>query len=107
MEKTSTRPKARCSLCSREIFDSINPEKIITCARCVQILLMASQQNKIEFRNSLLSKGLLEAARSIESFIIPEDKANDATFERTLVLRRSKYTLRGSKRLPHMSNRRI
>ncbi len=105
--KKQNQPKARCNLCSREVFDSVNPEKIITCARCVQILLMASQQNKIEYRNALLSRGLIEQARSVEAFIIPEDRANDATFERTLVLRRSKHTLRGGKHLPRMSNRRI
>ncbi len=98
---------SNCNLCHQEILDSVDPEKIITCARCVQILLMASPQNKIEYRNFLLSKGLEEQARSVESFIIPEDRAIDATFERTLVLRRSKHTLRGSKHLPRMSNRRI
>ncbi len=94
----SRQVKARCNLCSHEVFDSINPEKIITCARCVQILLMASQQNKVEFRNLLLSKGLLEAARSVESFIVPEDDTDVATFE-------TSFRKRGSNHLVHRVKR--
>jgi hypothetical protein len=74
-------PKANCSICSQEIFDSVNPEKIITCARCVQILLSATQENKISFKNSLLAKEDIEGARSIVAFIVEEGDTDIATFK--------------------------
>jgi hypothetical protein len=93
------KPKASCNLCERPVYDNVNPEKIITCGLCVQILLMASRESKIEYRNTLISEGLTEQARSVESFIIPEDKAVDATFKTSRLQRHSKGYVRGFKRL--------
>ena len=84
-----------CSVCHLEIIkDNVNPEKILTCARCVQMLLTATQENKISFRDSLLARGDAEGARSIESFIVPEEDTNIATFE-------TSYRKRSANRLLH------
>jgi hypothetical protein len=102
--------KARCNLCGREIFDNVNPEKIITCARCVIVLHEKAQSNPqelIEYRNSLEQKGLLEQARSVEAFIIPGDRDDIATFKRTLVLRQPSHGLGAGKPLPRMISGRI
>jgi len=90
----SKNPKANCSICKQPVYDSVNPEKIITCARCVQILLSATQENKISYRNHLLEIGDIEGTRSIESFIVPEEGTDIATFETSCLKR-------GSNRLVH------
>jgi hypothetical protein len=64
---------AQCSVCHQEIKGNIDPAKIIPCGRCVQILLAASHENKIEFRDSLMKKGDFEGARTVESFIVEEE----------------------------------
>ena len=75
---------AECILCHREVKDNVNPEKIITCGRCVQILLAATRESKIAFRDKLLAQGKKEEARSVEAFIVPEANGKIATFKRTL-----------------------
>ena len=35
------KPKAICSVCKRDVFDNVIPEKIITCSYCVQALPQA------------------------------------------------------------------
>ena len=101
--------KARCNLCSQEIFDSVNPDRIITCGKYVIILHEKAQTNPqelIEYRNSLKEKGLLEQARSVEASIVPEDRVDIATFKRTLVLKRSNGGVHRFKhRLQHVSRR--
>ena len=64
----------QCSLCHPEVKANANPERILTCGRCTQILLAASRENKNAFREMLIAKGDLEAARSVESFISPEQE---------------------------------
>lgn len=91
--------KTHCSVCSRPIFDSVNPEKIITCVRCVQSLLMATQENKISYRNQLLEKEDTEGARSVESFIVPEEDTDVATFSTSVQKRGFNRLLRRSKGL--------
>jgi hypothetical protein len=88
--------KADCVLCHREVEGNVDPQKIITCPRCVQILLMKDsripkyREEKIAFRDALIEKGDLEAARSVESFISPEEVAYEPTrkFRPTLVRKR-------------------
>ena len=91
--------KTSCSICHKEVTDNVNPEKVITCARCVQSLLMATQENKIAFRNSLLAKEDTEGARSVEAFIVPEEDTDIATFKKSINLRQSKGAFRSSKML--------
>ena len=73
---------ASCSICKLPAEkrdgrkDNIIPEKVITCALCVQRLLAASDKVKREVRNHFLSKGDEEAARSVQSFIA-EDGLED------------------------------
>lgn len=90
-------PKANCSICNQEIFDNVNPEKILTCPKCVQILLMATKENKITFKDGLLEKGDLEGARSIESFIVPEEDTDIATFKTSCLKRGSNHLVHGIK----------
>jgi len=68
-----THAEVSCSVCHRPVRGNLNGEKIVTCGRCVQLLLTASQKNKIQYRDKLKEFGDLEGARSIESFIIEED----------------------------------
>jgi ribosomal protein S27E len=70
--KWSDLMEIKCSICKAEIIDNVNPEKIITCARCVQKLLAASKEVKIQTREIFLQRGNEEAARSIQSFIVEE-----------------------------------
>jgi len=79
----------------------VDPSRIITCGRCVQILLSATKENKIAFRDSLLEKGDTEGARSIESFITPEEEIIDeptrkfkprAIMERKRLMRKVRYS---------------
>jgi len=90
--------KVHCNLCSQEIYESVNPQKIITCARCVQILLMATQENKISFKDGLFAKDDAEGARSVEAFIVEEGDTDIATFETSCLKR-------GSNRLVHRIKR--
>jgi len=90
--------KSQCSICHRVITDNVNPGKVITCARCVQSLLMATQENKIAFRNGLLAKGDTEGARSIESFIVPEEDRDVATFKTPCLLKQSNRLVHRIKR---------
>ena len=75
---------ANCILCHKEVRDNIDPQKIITCGLCVQILLTATKESKIAFRDKLLAQGKKEEARSVEAFIVPEANGKIATFKRTL-----------------------
>jgi len=87
---------AHCNLCGCEIFGNVNPEKIITCGRCVIVLhekAQTKQQELTEYRKSLEEKGLAEQARSVEAFIVPEDDADIAIFKQTVNLRHSNYRL--------------
>jgi len=69
------KAKSFCSICERPIYDNVNPEKIITCGSCVQLLLMTSRENRINFRKCFIEKKDLEGARSIEAFILePEEE---------------------------------
>jgi len=82
---------ASCILCHTEVKGNANPEKIITCGRCVQVLLTATRENKIAYREKLISEGKMEEARAIESFITPEEEVSDEPtkkFRRTLVRKR-------------------
>jgi len=85
--------KAVCSICKQPIRDNVDPEKVITCGRCVQRLLTASRENKIALRNSLLEKGDSEGARSVESFIVPDEDDTIATFKTSCSKRGSKGVL--------------
>ena len=79
-EKTkfkNTKVRGHCSICGMEIFDNVDQGKIITCARCSQTLLIATAESKVSYRDRLISEGRLEAARSIESFITPEEVTNE------------------------------
>jgi hypothetical protein len=89
-----------CNLCKREVKGNLHAEKIITCGRCVQILLTATQEAKIAFRDRLLEKGLEDEARCVESFIIPGN-GKIATPKKMRHLTPSKCILRGVK--PHSS----
>ena len=81
----------QCCICHREVNGNVDPTRIITCGRCVQILLTATKENKIAYREKLISEGKLEEARAIESFIPPDKEAiNEPTkkFRRALVRKR-------------------
>lgn len=94
-----------CSICHLEIIkDNVNPEKILTCAKCVQILLIATQENKISYKNHLLEIGDTESARSIESFITPEEDTTIATFETSYRKHSPKLLLHRSKGVINRSN---
>jgi len=88
--------RVNCSICKNPVYDSVDTEKVITCARCVQILLLATQENKISFRDSLLARGDVEGARSVESFLLPEVDTTIATFETSIRLRGANRLVRGS-----------
>ena len=80
----------RCSLCHREIKGNVNVQKLNTCGHCVQILLTASREDKIAFREKLLAAGRLEEARAIQSFIEPKDEEEeDGGEDREIESRRS------------------
>ena len=66
----------QCFLCHREIEGNVHSEKV-TCGRCVQILLTASQENKIAFRDKLLAAGRLEESKCVQSFIQIEEEEED------------------------------
>jgi len=86
-----------CSICSKPVLDNAHRERIITCAKCVQLLLLASQESKIAFKNKMLEQGREEMSRSIESFILPEDFDSsmvEPRLKRIRHLMRSKHHLR-------------
>ena len=90
---------AQCSICHREVNGNVDPTRIITCGRCVQILLTATKENKIAYREKLIAEGKLEEARGIESFIPPDKEAiNEPTkkFRRALVRKRPMREIRPS-----------
>lgn len=62
----------QCGLCHRKIKGNINFQKAVTCSRCIQALLTDSRENKVSYRDKLISEGHLEEARVIESFISVE-----------------------------------
>jgi len=62
----------QCSLCHRELGGNVNPQKILVCGRCTQILLVASRENKVAYRDKLISEGHPEKAETVECFISPE-----------------------------------
>jgi hypothetical protein len=83
--------RGQCSFCYREVVGNINPERVLTCARCAQILLIASSENKTAFRDMLMERGDSERARSVESFISSEQEVvNEPSrkFRGTLVRKR-------------------
>ena len=100
---------AQCCICHREVNGNVDPVRIITCGRCVQILLTATKENKIAYREKLISEGKLEEARAIESFIPPDKEAiNEPTkkFRRALVRKRPMRKARPSHgKRPFRSNR--
>lgn len=87
---------AQCSICHREVKGNVDSTRIITCGRCVQILLMKDsripkyREEKIAFLDGLIEKGDLEAARSVESFISPEEVGYEPTkkFRRVVARKR-------------------
>ncbi len=90
-----------CSICNQESLDNVNPEKILTCGSCVIILHEFAQKKPselIRFHNSLIEKGLLEKARSVEAFIVPEVNGEIATFENTIIQRGIKGGSKGYQR---------
>lgn len=86
-----------CVLCHREIKGNVNPQKIITCGRCVQILLTTTRENKITYREKLASEGKMEEAMAVQSFIIPEVNGHIATPKMIAHFRHSKGVQRGVK----------
>jgi len=100
---------ADCVLCHREVRDNIDPQKIITCVLCVQGLLTATIENKITYRERLISEGKLEEAKAVESFITPEEDVTDEPtkkFRRALVRKRPVRKTRPSYgKRPFRSNR--
>ena len=81
-EKTkfkNTKVRGHCSICGMEILDNVDQGKIITCARCVQALLTATRESEVAYRDRLILEGRLEAARSIEPFIAPEEVRNESS----------------------------
>ena len=85
---------AICSICLQEVKENVNSDKVITCGRCVQVLLTAGQENKKAFRGTLSPQGRAEAARSVESFILPEANGEIATFENKVRLRGFKHGIK-------------
>jgi hypothetical protein len=73
MDKRLTHFEVSCSVCHRPVKGNVNGEKVVTCGRCVQLLLTASHENKIRYRDKLKELGDLEGARSIESFIVEQE----------------------------------
>ena len=59
---------------------------------------MATQENKIFYRNQLLEREDFEGARSVESFIVPEEDTDVATFKTPCLLRHSNRLVHGIKR---------
>ena len=80
-EPKNRKPKTTCSVCKRNVYDNVDPQKIITCAYCVQGLLLMSRSEKIRLRDQLLEKGDAEGARAAESFIPPESNTLHATLK--------------------------
>jgi hypothetical protein len=64
---------AICSVCHQPVTGNVNPSKILTCGRCVIALVDMEPELKVYYRDKLNETGHVEAARSIESFIIPEE----------------------------------
>ena len=88
-----------CALCHREVEENVDSQKAITCGRCVQILLTVSRDNKIAYREKLISEGKLEEARAVESFTAPEEKTDEEPtkkFRRTVVRKRPLRKVRPS-----------
>jgi len=102
----SNQPKVHCNLCSRPIFDSIKPEKIITCANCVLPLMGMEKDLKVYYRDKLLEAGHIEQARSIESFIVEEEIDGElrATFKREGI---GKVTRNIDRRIGRVSKARV
>jgi hypothetical protein len=86
--------RATCSVCKEPVHDNVNPEKVITCAYCVQGLLMMSQAERLKLRDTLLEKGDPEGARSVENFIIPggkEELGNEPTRKFRPIVERKRF----------------
>lgn len=69
------KAKGSCSICGRPVYGNVEPEKILTCGRCVIILHELAQRDPHsiqEYHDRLIDQGKTEAARSVEFFIIPE-----------------------------------
>lgn len=87
----------QCCLCHREIKGNGDfQKKIITCSRCVQILLNSSREDKVVYREKLILQGHLEEARCVESFISEEEVINEASrkFRRTVERKRAVRAIR-------------
>jgi len=97
-----------CILCRREVKGNVNHQRAITCGWCIQILVAATRENKMAYREKLTSEGKLEEARAVESFISPEeDVINEPTkkFRRALVRKRPMRKVRSPRRKrPFCSN---
>lgn len=96
--------KAKCTFdgfiktCLGDIYGNVDPTKIITCGNCVQFLLSIPKEEKIKLRDLFISRDLTEQARSIESFITPEEEIVDEptrkfrpTLERKRPLRKIRH----------------
>jgi len=111
------RTKAICSVCGQDVFDNVNPEKIITCSYCVQGLLLLATPEKTKLRERLIEKGDFEGSRSVQSFISPgkEEETNGEGRLRPIIERKriiksvrniTSYAVRiPEKRLPLVKHR--
>lgn len=102
-EDLSRKIKAYCSVCKQPIRDNVDLEKVITYARCVQRLLCASKEVKLQAVEVFRARADEEAARSIESFIIPEEANEIAILKKHCHLRPKLGHFRGN--LPHIFSR--
>ncbi len=77
------KSKAKCTFngflnpCPGDVYGNVDPTKIITCGNCVQLLLSIPKEEKMKLRDVFILRDLTEQARSIESFIIPEEEIVD------------------------------
>jgi hypothetical protein len=46
-------PVSSCGVCGRVIYDSVNTNKIVTCGKCVQILMGLDEEQKEKFKSKL------------------------------------------------------
>ena len=70
-----------CSICQEAVLGNVNPERVLTCGKCVQTLLTTSREDKIALIDKLLQCGNTEGARSVESFIAERGNGNIPVFK--------------------------
>jgi hypothetical protein len=67
-----------CLFCGfPEIAYKPSPEKEFICSKCIQILLLADQEDLYRAHTKAIEMGYATKARAIASFLIPEEKIND------------------------------